>query len=223
MSYEEIPMYCGNKKATSTIVQFQSIKCPHCKTQIIPKGICIDGDDCGGYSIVCRCPNPNCNELFICVGEWNNGTLALAKIKPNARVDEKTFSDDIKNISSSFCEIYNQAYATHQMNLMQICGMGYRKALEFLIKDYIISKSSSKKEAIKNKNLAKCIQDDVTDERIKQVAERAVWLGNDETHYVRKWVDKDVDDLVNLIDLTIHWIESEKATERLLEKMPARK
>ncbi|MGF6947536.1 hypothetical protein QF028_000029 [Neobacillus sp. B4I6] len=38
------------------------------------------------------------------------------------------------------------------------------------------------------------------------MAERAVWLGNDETHYVRKWDDKDLKDLKNLIDLTVYFI-----------------
>ena len=71
--------------------------------------------------------------------------------------------------------------------------------------------------------MGSCINEDVSDERIKQVAKRATWLGNDETHYVRKWEDKDVKDLVSLIDLTIRWIESEIETKKLLESMPERK
>ena len=55
---------------------------------------------------------------------------------------------------------------------------------------------------------------------IKAVAKRAVWLGNDETHYVRKWEEKDVQDLKGLIRLTILWIEKVKETERLLAEMP---
>lgn len=73
--------------------------------------------------------------------------------------------------------------------MSQICGVGYRKALEFLIKDYLISGESGeeRKEAIKNKFLGNCIQYDVVNEQIKIVAQRAVWLGNDETHYTRIW------------------------------------
>ena len=62
--------------------------------------------------------------------------------------------------------------------------------------------------------------DDVADERIKTVAKRAVWLGNDETHYVRKWNNKDVSNLKQLIDLTVRWIENEEETKKLLEDMP---
>ena len=79
---------------------------------------------------------------------------------------------------------------------------------------------ANRKENIKKKFLNNCIQEDVSDERIKSVARRAVWLGNDETHYVRIWADKDVSDLKKLIDLTVRWIENEVETAKLLEDMP---
>ncbi len=47
---------------------------------------------------------------------------------------------------------------------------------------------------------------------LREIAKRAAWLGNDETHYVRKWEGKDLEDLKRLISLTIHWIEMEKLT-----------
>ena len=136
-------------------------------------------------------------------------------------MNKKDFSKIIVEISPSFCEIYNQAYAAQQMELSQICGVGYRKALEFLIKDYIMSSIvDEKKESIKQKNLSKCISEDIASSNIKAVAARATWIGNDETHYVRKWEDKDIYDLIGLIDLTVRWIESEVETKRLLEEMP---
>ena len=51
------------------------------------------------------------------------------------------------------------------------------------------------------------------------MAKGAIWLGNDETHYERKWVDKDIDDLKTLIDLTLHWINYETLTEQYKESM----
>jgi hypothetical protein len=57
---------------------------------------------------------------------------------------------------------------------------------------------------------------------IKQVSERATWLGNDETHYQRRWVDKDLSDLKVLIDLVLHWIKMEHLTDEALNSMPAR-
>ena len=90
-----------------------------------------------------------------------------------------------------------------------------------MIKDYLISKEKDEKvvENIKNKFLNNCIQEDVQNENIKNVAKRAVWLGNDETHYIRKWADKDVSHLKQLIELTIRWIENEVETERVLQEI----
>ena len=36
-----------------------------------------------------------------------------------------------------FLTIYNQSLSAEDNNLDQIAGIGYRKALEFLIKDYL--------------------------------------------------------------------------------------
>ena len=103
---------------------------------------------------------------------------------------------------------------------MEICGVGYRKAIEFLIKDYTIGKDPASRITIEKKMLMVCINDYVDDNRIKSVAKRAVWLGNDETHYVKKWAGKNLGDLKKLIDLTVHWIEMEKLSESFEADMP---
>lgn len=205
----------------SETIQVASIKCPHCKIAIIPKYIYAHNNENGRVSVFCQCTNPKCEQTFIANYVHQSTMYAFSSIQANASMDKKYFSDIIKSISSSFCEIYNQAYAAQQMTLSQICGVGYRKALEFLIKDYILSfVDEDKKDGIKHKNLSKCIQEDITSRNIKAVAARASWLGNDETHYVRKWEDKDIMDLIGMVDLTIRWIESEVETKRLLEEMP---
>jgi hypothetical protein len=104
--------------------------------------------------------------------------------------------------------------------LLEICGVGYRKSLEFLIKDYLIKLDSTKEAEIKIKFLGKCIEEDIKNENIKNVAKRATWLGNDETHYLKKWEGKDLQDLKNLIDLTVHWLEMEDLTQKAIDDMP---
>jgi hypothetical protein len=68
--------------------------------------------------------------------------------------------------------------------------------------------------------LARCIATYVKSEQVKEIAKRAAWLGNDETHYVRKWEGKDLEDLKKLIALTLHWIEIEKLTADVIKDMP---
>ena len=81
----------------------------------------------------------------------------------------------------------------------------------------------SQRDSIKKKLLAQCINDNIENPQIKEVARRATWLGNDETHYLKEWSDKDILDLVQTIDLTISWIEYNVKTENLLNDMPHRK
>ena len=189
-----------------------AIECPFCHAYVTPNYIY----NYGNY-VLAECSNTKCRRIYVLA--YTDG---FNRVLPNSEPAKKTFSSIILDISPSFDTIYNQAFYAEQIGLNQICGVGYRKALEFLVKDYLISQSSDEsfKEKIKYKFLGNCIQDDVSNRQIKVVAQRAVWLGNDETHYTRIWHDKDVNHLKQLIELVIRWIENEVETKRLLEEMP---
>lgn len=196
----------------SNVSQY-NIECPFCHSYIVPNYLCLDHD-----TLYASCPNEDCKRHFVL--SLNKGT-GFTSVEPNAIPKSKAFSETISKISGQFATIYNQAYYAEQMGLDQICGVGYRKAIEFLIKDYLISKETDaqKIEIIKNKFLGNCIKDDVQDKNIREVAKRAVWIGNDETHYVRVWADKDVQNLKQLIELTVRWIENEIETEQVLQEI----
>nr|MDQ3817622.1 DUF4145 domain-containing protein [Acidobacteriota bacterium] len=166
------------------------------------------------------CPRRDCQRVFIAYyRESDGGSAVLESVSRGARkvVD---FSEIINEISPSFIKIYQQAYIAEQDELFEICGVGYRKALEFLVKDYAIQNHTSEKEKIEKTQLGPCIKDYINDERVKSVAKRATWLGNDETHYVRRWEGKNLADLKALIRLTIHWLEMEAETKRFEQEMP---
>ncbi|ANB85681.1 hypothetical protein A6R78_17425 [Bacillus velezensis] len=67
--------------------------------------------------------------------------------------------------------------------------------------------------------LQQCLKKFITDPKIKAMAERAIWLGNDETHYVRKWKSKDLKDLKNLIELTVYFISITFKVSKYSEEM----
>jgi hypothetical protein len=46
-------------------------------------------------------------------------------------------------------------------------------------------------------------------------------VGNDETHYKKRWADKDLSDLKTMIRIALYWIEAEYLTEEALNSMPA--
>lgn len=193
------------------------MECPYCHLSQIPSMHTAFLSSRRDFFIFCVCANLHCGTAFNVM--YNSDVEKYTPIK-QALLKTKEFNDVIKEISPLFCEIYNQAYSSEQMELDQICGVGYRKALEFLIKDYLISLYPDNKSEIINKFLGKCIKENIADTRIKTVAERAAWLGNDETHYVRKWENKDVSHLKGLIDLCLHWIEAEINHKQILEEMP---
>ncbi|GAE86633.1 DUF4145 domain-containing protein [Bacteroides reticulotermitis] len=220
MNIVDVPYY-ENGKFVKAEIENASMECPFCGITMIPEyHFCIyHGNECS-LDVFSQCTNASCENTFIAEFLEDVDAATFHSIKPLAMPSEKTFSDILNELSPNFIEIYNQSHFAEQLGLNQICGTGYRKALEFLIKDYLMSiNSEDKHQDIKTKFLNNCIRDDIDNANIKKVAVRAVWLGNDETHYIRKWENKDISDLKTLIGLTIHYIESEIQAKILLEEM----
>ena len=129
------------------------------------------------------------------------------------------FDKDIKQLSPAFCEIFSQAAEAEAQGLSDICGLGYRKALEFLIKDYVIHFCPENADSVKSEPLGAAIKR-IDDHRIKTLAQRAAWLGNDEPHYVRHHLDRDVSDMKTFINAMLHFIASELSFEDALSISP---
>lgn len=112
---------------------------------------------CGLAQLVHRCPKITCQGLFFSNYALTPGTgqLLYLNASPSNHVP-RSFSDTVKKTSKEFCDIYNQALASESQGHLKICGVGYRKALEFLIKDYLIDLHPDKTEEIKTKLLAGC-------------------------------------------------------------------
>lgn len=152
---------------------------------------------------------PICEKLFLATyQDISEYELSLCSVIPYPS-KEKGFSDNIKSLSPDFCKIYNESYRAEQQGLTEICGMGYRKALEFLIKDYAISLNPNNSEEIKRKMLGQCINDYMENDKLKALARASSWLGNDETHYVRQNIDYSLKDLKNFISATVDFIDME--------------
>ena len=125
--------------------------------------------------------------------------------------DEKAptaFVEDIEKISPKFVEIYNQSECAETQGLSEVCGVGYRKAVEFLIKDYLCNEFPDDKDTIAGEPLAASIKR-ISDKRIQALASRSAWLGNDETHYTRKHEEYNVSDLKNFIHAMVYFLQSE--------------
>lgn len=197
--------------------------CPHCHKSIRAErdsGVIAFNRE---LEIRFRCPDEMCRKLFIGYYKKDPGGYYVYSKSSYWSPKNKDFSQHITDISPSFVEIYNQAISAEANNLDQVVGIALRKAIEFLIKDYLISKYPAQSDAISSSLLGSCIEKYVQNEKIKSVAKRAVWLWNDETHYVKRWEDKDLEDLKKLIEISLHWIEMELLTEQYENGMPENK
>ncbi len=172
---------------------------------------------------VFKCPANKCKRYYIAY--YGKPSHRISDFYILSRIDAPPyfkpieFTEEIKKISPGFHLIYNQAAIAEETGLMQVCGCGYRKSLEFLIKDYLQVARPDKAEEIKKMPLASAIEM-VDDNRVKDCAKRAAWLGNDESHYVRLWEEKDITNLKDLIQLTRFWIEGNIITEKYTSEMP---
>lgn len=88
-------------------------------------------------------------------GQWEKGTNASTeyyyiqdknRLYPEFQKVDKYSNELIKTFSLKFIEIYNQALKAEAIELNEISEMGFRKALEFLIKDYVILRKPDKAE-----------------------------------------------------------------------------
>jgi hypothetical protein len=70
------------------------------------------------------------------------------------------------------------------------------------------------------RQLGDVIKDHTTDATVRAAAKRATWLGNDETHYERRWEAMDIKDVKALVHLTVNAVENAMALAQYVEDMP---
>ena len=147
--------------------------------------------------------------------------------------------DTLVELSPEFYDIIDQSLAAEQRRLDLIAGMGYRKALEYLVKDYVTREIQERLTALRSSTGDDAAKEGVVKEwgaivkqplasiikmiphtLLQQAAERAAWLGNDETHYTRLWNKHDVEDLKQLIFIIMNYISTEIKAQRYVDSMP---
>jgi hypothetical protein len=195
-------------------------ECPICHVSVFPEFIsahaCRSPND---IQVVYQCPNGPCQPIFI--GYYRPGSSGFElRVTEPWRATEAQIPKIVAALSPIFVTICNQVEAAKVAKLDQLVGMGLRKALEFLVKDFAISEHPQSEEKIKSIFLGIVIENYIDDANLKACAARATWLGNDETHYVRKWDAQDVKDLTALVGLTVAWIQSHLLTKQYLTEMP---
>lgn len=157
---------------------------------------------------------PSCHTIYTAryFSSMGAADLCLESVFPKT-AKTVSFLDNINKLSPTFVSLYNQAtVAETHTEINGLAGIGYRKALEYLIKDYLVKLKHQDKDTIIKMKLGDCVNK--LPERLQDIARASVWIGNDEVHYFRKNPEYDIEDLKSFINVLINFIEIDFATEK---------
>ena len=193
--------------------------CPCCGTALFPSvlyGVCIENEDDESLNKVFLMNHcPSCDECFISRHLFDEecGDGYLFSSSAPVMVSDFSFSERISKLSPDFVKIYNDSALAESLNLHTICGMGYRKAMEFLIKDYSSFKHPESQDQISRLPVGQCIKQYICDERLNALAKASSWLGNDQAHYEKRYKSFDTLDLKAFINAFVAFIDADLAYE----------
>lgn len=217
--------------------------CPHCSRNIVANfkwgGNSFNDESEENYITIWRCPNNFCFRLFVCehrfteeiyskhpFGNYYDAPIVNIRKSSSEIVKWPQFitelnSGFLEGQKSKFTLTYQQSLEAEAYGLFEIAGMGFRKALEFLVKDIVALnlKSESREEElekIKDLQLWPVI-DKYFDEDLKGLLQRAAWLGNDQSHYFKIYEEFDIPELKEIIELIISDLDREIRKKRFLE------
>ena len=111
------------------------------------------------------------------------------------------------NVSNRFIDSYNQSLRAEVAGDIELAAIGYRKALEILIKDYAINELKEDREEVVACNLINAISNYLGEEALVKTADVVRILGNDYTHYERKYPEHDFALLKTYLDIFVKMVE----------------
>lgn len=208
-----------NKKKCSHFENDYINECPYCDKGIRAEILFTQAEEFDGtYYIDSLCKCPICNRIFWAKYSYEQlfdpvgfpmGNVSVTYFPPKQATTK--FSKEINELSSQFVKQYNQAEKAEQLGLDDVCGLAYRRAFEYLIKDFTIKLSPEQKSEILNDNMLSNVISNRLPEKygiqeIKEIAKRVWWLGSDYAHCQKHYEDKDISDLKECIDITQNYI-----------------
>ncbi|MDE1472725.1 hypothetical protein [Eubacterium limosum] len=184
-------------------------KCPHCDVPNSPvrRGYYISGYNDAVVQIFIWCCT-NCGKHYITLHSRKDSSdkaLQFLAIYPHTK--EIEFSEHIKTLSPRFVEIYNESAASEQLGNLTVAGIGYRLALEILVKDYAIKELSVDSKKAAETKLETAIKEFLPGIDIKYAADVVRMKGNDYSHYHEKYDSVDFETFKEYLDIFIQTVD----------------
>lgn len=154
---------------------------------------------------VCKCTACQKDFCFASEQDGNNVGPCIA-IAPSITADIYE-NKVLSSVSERFIDIYNQALKAEFDGSFELAAIGFRSALEVLIKDYAINELHIPKEEVVKKDLFNSISEYLHQEELINTADVIRILGNDFTHYERKYPEHDFALLKGYMDIFLKQVE----------------
>ena len=220
---------CDKENTISYYVNIEKPKyCPFCHTGIDSlietRTTFTHSQDGPSFAVVFRCPichNHFLGSYIFYPGSSNTSESTLINVSPTPKLNIE-ISKDLKEFSPKFARIYIQALTAQQYGLDEVVGIGLRKSIEFLIKDYLIHFKKKNKDKISEMQLGSLFKE-LQDERLNPLITSIAWLGNDESHYIRKFENHDIEDMKDFITALIHFVSCDLSVEKAKKIIESRK
>ena len=167
--------------------------CPHCgfsvDAPLLERSV-IEMVDSYILSSACKCTACGKSFFFSCrrIKSSNDPSKVIA-VWPVS--DSPYTSEELLAISPRFIDMYNQALRSESKGDIELAAIGYRSALEILVKDYAINELGLSVDEVAKKPLCNAIGEYLDQENLVSAADVVRIFGNDYTHYQERYPDKD--------------------------------
>jgi hypothetical protein len=213
---------------------FEVDLCPHCHYSIKPNFISTFFDKIQSKNFsIWQCTSYHCGKSFIISHILTNNEIEFEGFlngmpkgpnwpQPILELKNSLTLENDEVESSKFITTYLQSLEAESRGLTEIAGMGFRKSIEYLIKDWAIQNNPAKKDDILNNWLAHVINNYYEGD-LKSILDRATWLGNDQSHYLKLFQDFDLSNLKELIDLILVELDRDFKKKHYIQSIEKRK
>lgn len=179
--------------------------CPHCeivnRPQFVQKSS-VRKDEIEAYLHLhyMNC----CDKYLYSLLVKEDGVYKLAHVHPTPT--GVFVADELQKLSPLFVRLYKGARLADEQGFDELAGSGYRNALEVLIKDYAIQLLKQPEDEVSQKSLAKAIRSYLDSPLLINGADVVRLIGNDFTHYERKFDRVGLDELRQYLHLVMERI-----------------
>lgn len=153
----------------------------------------------------CKCTSCQKTFFFLCERE-PKGDGKFIYMHPS--ISFSPFKSNIlEKISPRFIEMYNQSLQAEFAKSYDLAAIGFRTSLEILIKDFAITELYIPEDEAAKKTLCDAISSYLGQTDLLKTADVVRILGNDHTHYKRKYPQHDFDLLKGYMDIFLKQIK----------------